>query len=71
MQAMKPTEAIQVTWELTATSRERELKGLSEAIRVLNLKQGQILTYNQEEQIDMEGYIIQVMPVWKWLLNAH
>ncbi len=70
-QAMKPTEAIQVTWELMATSRQRELKGLFEAIRVLNLKHGQILTYNQEEQIDMEGCTIQVTPVWKWLLNAH
>lgn len=69
-QGLKPTEAIQVTWELTATSRHRELKGLIEAMRSLNLTQGKILTYSQEEQIALEGHSIQVVPVWKWLLGA-
>jgi len=69
-QGLKPAEAIQVTWELTATSRQRELKGLTEAMRSLNLTQGKILTYNQEEQIAIEGGKIQIAPVWKWLLGA-
>lgn len=28
-----------------------------------------ILTYDTEEIIDVEGFDIQVVPVWKWILQ--
>ncbi len=65
----RPVLAIQVSYELNDTNRNREFDGLREAMRSLNISQGLILTYNQEESpvAGAEG-IIQVIPVWRWLL---
>ena len=40
-----------------------------EALAVYNLKQGLMLTSDQEEEIVKDKKIIRVMPVWKWLLK--
>jgi len=60
--------AIQVCWELTDNNREREIKGLLEAMEEYKLKEGLILTNNQEEEIRIKDKKIKIMPVWKWLL---
>jgi len=65
----KVTEAVQVCWNLTQTNKERELNGLLEAMNKLKLKTGLILTNDQEEEIELDGKIIIVKPVWKWLLT--
>jgi predicted AAA+ superfamily ATPase len=65
-----PSSAIQVCFELNAANRERELNGLREAMKELGIRQGMILTYNQEEKIPAgEGPGIVVVPVWRWLLE--
>lgn len=61
------TQAIQVCYELNRDNREREIEGLKEAMEKFNLKEGLILTYNQEDEFKHEG--IKVIPVWKWLLK--
>jgi predicted AAA+ superfamily ATPase len=33
------------------------------------LKEGYILTYNQEEEIKENWYTIHVLPVWKWIIE--
>ncbi|MBI5553391.1 MAG: ATP-binding protein [Candidatus Diapherotrites archaeon] len=63
-------EAIQVTHELRATNRERELNGLLEAMKATKATQGTILTFDQEEEITAEGKKISVKPAWKWLLEG-
>ena len=35
----------------------------------LGIKNGIILTYHQEETIDSKGFSLQVLPVWRWLLE--
>ena len=65
----KATNAIQVTWDLNPSNRNRELKGLANAINRLNLESGLILTYDQEEVIKFDGRKVQVLPVWMWLLD--
>jgi predicted AAA+ superfamily ATPase len=35
----------------------------------LGIKQGLILTYNQEETIANDGKEIAVVPVWRWLIE--
>ena len=65
----KFTSAIQVAYELTDGNRERETQGLVEATVDLNLKGGLILTYDQEEELEVQGKLISVKPVWKWLLE--
>ena len=62
-------EAIQVCYELTRENREREIFGLLEALNEFKLKEGLILTYDQEEEFEQEGKKIKVIPIWKWLIN--
>lgn len=63
------TSAIQVSWKLADKNRDRELKGLTDAMEQLKIKHGLVLTYDQEEQLRHNGQQIKVVPVWKWLLS--
>ncbi len=69
-ESAKITQAIQVCWELDENNREREIKGLLEALDYFNLTEGMILTYDQEKRLVREGKKITVIPVWKWLMNS-
>ena len=60
---------IQVTDNLNAGDRERELFGLLAAMEKFKLKNGLILTKDQEDVIKNGKLIINVIPVWKWLLE--
>ncbi len=66
----KIKKAIQVTHILHKENEEREMAGLLEALRLYHLQEGLILTSDQEKQIQLEGYSIHVLPVWKWLLSS-
>jgi len=66
----RPTLAMQVCWVLNERTQERELNGLVEAMTELGIKQGTILTYDQESTLKHKTHSIQVVPVWKWLLPA-
>jgi predicted AAA+ superfamily ATPase len=65
----KITQAIQACSILSDENKEREIKGLLEAMHKFKLKEGLILTLEQEEEINIEGKKIRVMPAWKWLLE--
>ncbi len=60
----------QVSYELNSNNRERELSGLVLCCKHLNLKEGRLLTFDQEEEFVKEGVRIKIMPAWKWLLQA-
>lgn len=57
------TAAIQVCRELNNENMEREIKGLKNAMTETGTKEGKIITFNQEDNLDG----IPVIPVWKWL----
>lgn len=61
--------ALQVCYQLTPENQTRELNGLSEAMLAFNLKDGMILTMDQEFEIQHNGKNIPVLPVWKWMLT--
>ncbi len=61
--------AMQVTWELNETNRDREINGLMEAMQTYDLKSGLLLTYDQEEEIIINLKKIHIKPIWKWLLE--
>jgi len=50
-------------------TKEREIKALVKAMKELKLKQALILTENEEDIIKVDNKKIEVMPVWKWLLE--
>jgi predicted AAA+ superfamily ATPase len=67
----KICEAYQVCMDLDELStREREVQGLLEAMRVYNLDRGVILTQSQEEIFEIETagqtVTIEIIPIWKW-----
>lgn len=62
-------EAIQITYELTADNKEREIGGLLEAMNKIGTEKGTILTLDQRQELNVEGKKIKVLPAWKWLLG--
>ena len=65
-------QAIQVTTHLSDQKvRDREIGGLLEAMNAYHLDEGLIITENDEERIEVEGRRIEVIPVWRWLLEVH
>ena len=60
---------IQVTQEMSNTNRDREIKGLIEAMERFNLKEGFVITEDFSDSIDLGKKKIYVEPVWKWLLD--
>ncbi|MEK6873818.1 MAG: ATP-binding protein [Nanoarchaeota archaeon] len=68
-EANKIKEAIQVTYELNEKNKEREIAGLIEALNKFKLKEGLIITFDQEDKIKFGGKIIKLLPAWKWLLE--
>ncbi|MBS3154901.1 ATP-binding protein [Candidatus Woesearchaeota archaeon] len=67
----KIVKAIQVCYEINEESRDREIKGLIDAMNKFKLKEGLILTYNQEDKFVVEDKTIKAIPVWKWLLEKN
>lgn len=68
---LKIIGAIQVTKELgeeKSQTREREINGLLEALNIYELKEGLILTEDEEMELKINNKLIKVLPIWKWLL---
>ncbi len=66
----KIIQAIQVTVSLLDKKvKDREIKGLVEAMEDYGLQEGLILTENEQEILEEGKYKIRVLPIWKWLLD--
>ncbi len=65
----KIKEIIQVTYELNEKNRERELNGILEAMEKFKLKEGIIITFDQEGKMKRGEKTIKLIPAWKWLLE--
>lgn len=60
----------QVAWNLDdEETREREFKGLAEACKYLNVKEGIIISFDHEEEINYNGIGITAIPVYKYFLG--
>jgi len=63
------TGAIQVCYAFgDKETRDRELKGLMEALVAYHIDNGWILTDDTEETLEQNGKMIRIMPVWKWMI---
>ncbi|MBI2564712.1 ATP-binding protein [Candidatus Woesearchaeota archaeon] len=65
----KKLSAIQVCYDIT-NAKERELKGLLEAMQQFKLTTGHIITENYETEEKIEGKKIKYTPLWKWLITS-
>jgi predicted AAA+ superfamily ATPase len=59
--------AIQVSWQVGLQNEKREVEGLLEAMNHLNLNEGTIITFDQEDNFIKEGKTIRLIPGWKWI----
>jgi len=50
--------------------REREIRSLSAAAAIFNIREGIILTEDQKTEIKEEKLRIKILPLWYWLI-AH
>lgn len=64
----KVEQIIQVSYNIKS-SKEREVKGLIEAMEEFNVQKGTIITegYNEKEIVNEKE--IEFVPLWKWLLT--
>jgi len=59
--------ALQVSWQLNQQNEKWEIEGLIEAMDMLNLEEGTIITFDQEDKFIKDGKSIQLIPGWKWM----
>lgn len=66
----KITKAIQVSYDMSDSStRQREIKGLVEACRNFDLKVATIVTYDSEDEFEMDSIEITAVPFYKWAIK--
>ena len=65
------SQAIQVCYDITAENEARELKGLASAAKKFNLKEGLIITKDQEKKMEISSLKIKFLPFWKWMLSQN
>ncbi|MBQ9660736.1 MAG: ATP-binding protein [Bacteroidales bacterium] len=62
--------AIQASYNLAEQdTREREINALVDFNKAFPLERAVIVTYDQEETLDINGLTIEIIPAWKWLLQ--
>lgn len=58
----------QVCYELNDENKTREINGLISCCKMLGIKKGMILTFDQQREFVKDKIEIKVAPVWKWLI---
>ena len=62
--------AIQVAYSVNESSYYRETSNLVKLSKYNSeIKRFSIITYDEEQTLEIEGTTIDVIPVWKWMLN--
>ena len=63
-------EVIQVAYSIENISSDRETNTLVEAAKTLDkAKKFIIITYEEEKELTIDGVKVEIIPVWKWLIN--
>ncbi len=65
----KVIQAIQVCYDFNKENKDREINGLLETLNKFKLREGHIVTFDQEGEFEQERTKIKVIPIWKWLLK--
>lgn len=62
--------AIQVSYNIDdIATAERETGALQKFMKLYPEYKGIIITYDQEKEIEINGLVINVIPLWKWLVQ--
>jgi len=67
----KITQLIQVVQTMgDEGTRHRELRSMIKALNETGLERGEIITYEEEEDLSLDGKIIRLIPAFKYLLGT-
>ncbi len=62
---------VQVSYVLkNKKTLKREIDGLLEAMKYLNARNGYIITYDEEDQLNIENKTIQIIPAYKFIFKS-
>ena len=62
--------AIQVSYSMAdADTFKREKDGLIKLASIQNIKRMMVVTKDEEDVVEKEGCRIEIIPLWKWLLE--
>ncbi len=62
---------INVAYDISeASTYRREISGLTEAMKQLNVTESTIVTLEAEKEVEIDGLIIKIIPLWKWLVKG-
>jgi predicted AAA+ superfamily ATPase len=68
-EAKNKLSAVQVSWQVGQQNEKRETEGLLEAMNQLNLGEGTLVTFDQEDEFVLEEKKIHLVPGWKWMMG--
>ena len=51
-------------------TKEREISALTQAMVRFSCKEGYIITFDDEFDLQTEAGVVHVLPAWKWFLGA-
>ncbi len=60
-------ELIQVCFDLNIDNKDREINGLLEAMDFFELKEGMIVTFDQQDEFQLDYKVIKVIPAHEFL----
>jgi predicted AAA+ superfamily ATPase len=63
-------QLIQVCYELKTDNKDREFIGLAEAMNFFELKEGIIITFDQQDEFSVDGKIVKVIPAYLFLFQS-
>ena len=66
----KVVELLQVCYELNSENMQREIDGLTEAMDFFELKEANIISFNQKEIFNKDGKIINVIPAHEFITQG-
>ena len=69
MKNEKIEQVIQVCYELLPENREREIRGLREAMDFFKIENGLIISFNQRDAFMYNGKRLEILPAWEFLNN--
>lgn len=70
-EGLKVKGALQVCYDLRKSeTKEREVSALIKCLEEFKLKEGLILTEEEEKEEDVKGKKIRYIPLWKWLYQS-
>ncbi|WP_048160720.1 ATP-binding protein [Thermococcus sibiricus] len=67
---LKIVELIQVTKEITRDNYGREVRNLVAVGKELKAKKLSVITWDEEDVIEVDGREVRVIPLWKWLIEG-